>query len=377
MIAALAVGALVDRYVNTEYMLAVSHLVGAGLLFAMARAFNPRTFYFLALAYGVAFAPTLNLVNSIVFAHNDDLFGGQAETGFPWIRVFGTIGWIIAGLSHALILKKGEPINERPLLLAAGLSLVLGLYSLTLPTTPPAAADGGVSILGGMREIVGGHPIFFAVTFVAAMAMGLYFAFAALFLEKTGVESRVVGPVMTIGQAIEIFFLLTLPWFLGANNERMFWVLLVGASAWAVRFGLFAVGRPLALVLCGVAIHGLCFDFFFAAGFINSSIIAPDGLNATAQSIYGFLVYGVGMYVGSELSGWWNERVTAESSSRPSAAADDPLTSPVAAPDAVVASEPGVTTVAGGTDWRRFWAVPCGVVAAAALAFAIFGGRGG
>lgn len=360
MITPLIIGPLADKLFNTEVLIGVLHLIGAVLLFMMAKSDNPRKFYWLTLLYALAFSPTLSLVNAIVFSHNVDIFGGLAGQGFPWIRVFGTLGWIAAGLSHTLILKKGQPVNANPLLLASGLSLILGVYAFTLPATPPkvpvavagtevaasAAADGGalqgaMEVIQGSLQMLSLHPVFFLVTFVAAMAMGLYFAFGALFLEKTGVPPRTVGPVMTIGQWIEIFFMLTLPWFLGENNIHMNWVLMIGISAWAVRFGAFAIGKPLPMVLFGVAIHGICFDFFFAAGFINADMIAPDSLTATAQTLYGFLVYGLGMYVGSELSGWLNQYYT-----KPVTAADGtPVIAADGTPDTV-------------TNWRAFWAIP-------------------
>jgi hypothetical protein len=313
----------------------VCHIVGGILLFMMSRTNKAWPFFWMALFYAVLFSPTLSLVNSIVFAHNDDIFGGAAEAGFPWIRVFGTLGWIVAGLSHTLILKKGEPVSARPMVLAGVLSLILGGFAFTLPATAPAgaASNGEVaaaeataddtageavaaapaaeqSIVSGSIEMLKNNPVFFGVTFVAAMAMGLYFAFAALYVEKSGISGRTVGPVMTIGQWIEIFFMLSLPWFLGADNKNMNFVLMAGISAWAARFLFFAIGRPLALILLGVAIHGICFDFFFAAGFINANSIAPAGLTATAQQLYGFLVYGLGMFLGSLGAGWLNERFT-------------------------------------------------------------------
>jgi len=302
----------------------------------MARTNRAWPFFWMALFYAVLFSPTLSLVNSIVFAHNDDIFGGRAGEGFPWIRVFGTLGWIVAGLSHTLILKKGEPVNARPMVLAGVLSLILGGFAFTLPATAPAgaanggevaaaeagevAADAGAdevaapaaeqSIISGSIEMLKNNPVFFGVTFVAAMAMGLYFAFAALFVEKSGISGRTVGPVMTIGQWIEIFFMLSLPWFLGQDNKNMNLVLMAGISAWAARFLFFSIGKPLALILLGVAIHGICFDFFFAAGFINADRISPEGLTATAQQLYGFLVYGLGMFLGSLGAGWLNQRFT-------------------------------------------------------------------
>ncbi len=364
MIAPLIMAVLAEKYFNTEVLIGVSHLLGAVLLVLMARTKQAWPFFWLALCYAIVYSPTLNLVNSIVFAHDGDIFAGKAQEGFPWIRVFGTIGWIAAGMSLSLILKKGEPVNERPLLLAAGLSLILGLFAFTLPATPPAAAadDSGMvslenlsdvestGIISGSIEMLTSNPVFFGVTFVAAMAMGLYFAFAALFVEKSGIPARTVGPVMTIGQWIEIFFMLSLPWFLGEDNKNMNYVLMAGITAWALRFAFFSIGKPLALILLGVAIHGICFDFFFAAGFINADRIAPEGLTATAQQLYGFLVYGMGMFLGSLGAGWLNQSLTETI-------------------DADQVSTAGPESTEGITRWRIFWLIPCLIVAVAALLF--------
>jgi MFS family permease len=373
MIAPLIMAVLADKYFNTEVLIGASHLIGAVLLFVMARTKSAWPFFWFALLYAIVYSPTLNLVNSIVFAHDADIFQGRAQEGFPWIRVFGTIGWIAAGMSHTLILKKGEPVNERPLLLACGLSVILGLFAFTLPETKPAgasaAAEGGesalveaaaegevasevaagsTSIISGSVEMLQSYPVFFIVTFVAAMAMGLYFAFAALFVEKSGISARTVGPVMTLGQWIEIFFMLSLPWFI--ENVGMNWVLMIGISAWALRFALFSIGKPLALILLGVAIHGICFDFFFAAGFINADKIAPEGLTATAQQLYGFLVYGLGMFLGSLGAGWLNQKFTV---------VQTPKTEEVTEAEAV-------------TNWRMFWLIPFVIVAISAVLFWLF-----
>jgi nucleoside transporter len=359
MIAPLIMAVLADKYFNTEMLIGASHLIGAVLLFVMAKQTKAMPFFWAALAYAIVYSPTLNLANSIVFAHDGDIFGGKAEEVFPWIRVFGTIGWIVAGLSHAFILKKNEPINERPLLLGAVLSLALGIYAFTLPATPPAGIEKAdtavaaevqtsdetvkeeVGIVSGSMTMLKSNPVFFGVTFVAAIAMGLYFAFSALFVEQSGVSARVVGPVMTIGQWIEIFFMLSLPWFLGTDNKYMNYVLMAGITAWALRFLLFSIGKPIGLVLAGVAIHGICFDFFFAAGFINANSIAPEGLTATAQQFYGFMVYGLGMFLGSLIAGWLNQLFT----------------------------KPGENAEESVTNWRMFWMIPFVAVAISAVWF--------
>jgi predicted MFS family arabinose efflux permease len=166
------------------------------------------------------------------------------------------------------------------------------------------------------------------------MAMAIYFAFAALYLEQGAkVKPEDVGPVMTVGQWVEIFFLFTLSWFI--ENWGMKTVLVVGIAAWALRFAIFSLPPIFPLILVAVGLHGICFDFFFAAGFMHTEKIAPPGIAASAQSLYGVMVYGLGMWLGSELAGWLNHRFTVQT----------------------------VDTKTGQalrvTDWRKFWLIPC------------------
>lgn len=340
------IGVLADKYVNTEVLLAVLHLAGGVLLFVMAKTERPRLFYWVCFAYALCFAPTLSLVNSIIFAHNTDLFAGKAGNEFFWIRVFGTLGWICAGLSHRLLLTPGKPVNERPIQLAATLSLILGVFAFSLPATPPSPSADWTKALSMFSRL----PAFMAVSLVISIAMAIYFAFAALFLEKSGVKPHNVGPVMTLGQAVEIFFMLSLPLILGPNNERIFMVLAIGVAAWALRFGLFSIGRPMALLLLGVALHGICFDFFFATGFTYVASNAPETLQASAQALFGVLVYGIGMYIGTEGSGWLNTFF-----SRTTTQAD------------------GTTDV--HTNWSGFWGVTCAMVTISLIAFLLSGGH--
>lgn len=340
------VGVLADRYVNTEVLIGSLHLAGAVLLFVMTRVTKPWPFFWTCLAYALCFAPTLSLVNSIIFAHDADLFSGRSQNEFPWIRVFGTIGWICAGLSHKLILTPGQPMSARPIMLASALSVALGVFAFTLPATPPTPSDNWWAALSMFATL----PAFLAVSLIVAIAMAIYFAFAALFLEKSGVKAHNVGPVMTIGQMVEIFFLLSLPLILGPNNERIFHVLTIGIAAWALRFGLFAIGRPMALLLLGVALHGICFDFFFATGFPYIAANAPTNLQASAQSLYGVLVYGLGMYIGTEGSGWLNTYFS-KTEQRPDGQSEF------------------------HTNWTAFWAIPCVMVVVSLIAFVASGGH--
>ena len=294
VIAPMFVGTIADRYFASEHVMAVSHLLGAGLLFWMTKIRTPGQFFVVALLYAIVFSPTLAIVNSIVFAHVPD-----ATRDFPTVRVLGTIGWILAGLSLKFVLKPGEPVNNRPILIAAALSLVLGIFSFT-----------------------------------------------AIYLESnSGVKSENIGPLMSIGQIVEIGFMFTLGWFLKEMGMR--WVLIAGMAAWGVRYALFAAGRPFALVLIGIALHGICFDFFFAAGFIHVENTAPKAIQASGQALFAVLTYGLGMWIGSEASGWLNQWATTET------------------------TDPETGEIVKETNWQLFWTVPCVGVVVCLLAFVL------
>ena len=383
IIAPMFVGTIADQYFATQNVMAVSHLLGGLLLLWMAQVRTPVLFFAVALAYALVYSPTLSLVNTVVFEN-------VKTREFPELRVLGTIGWIVAGMSLKFLIKPDQPVNNRPILLAAALSFILGGLSFVLPNTPPepvraqgvfdtqaetlnrrlqageitqqqhdsekAAAQEALRQSGSripFLEAVGmfrdpAKAVFFIGALVVAMAMAVYFAFAGLFLEQgAGVKPENVGPVMTIGQWVEIFFLVSLSWFI--DHWGMDKVLIIGMTAWALRFAIFSARPPLGLVLLGVALHGICFDFFFAAGMMHTKTIAPAGIGASAQSLYGVLVYGLGMLLGTALAGWLNERYTTETTDRAT----------------------GKKTAV--TDWRKFWLIPCiGVVVALAVFVAYF-----
>ncbi|QDV33553.1 MFS transporter [Tautonia plasticadhaerens] len=344
IISPMILGTVADKYLNTEDVIGGSHLIGGVLLLVMSRMNRPSTFFAAALGYALVFSPTLSLVNAIVFEHIDN------ANNFPYIRVFGTIGWILAGLSLKLLLKPDRPVDNKPILLAAALSFVLGIFAFTLPDTPPKSTGVGafpaLEALGMLAEPT--TAVFFAVTLVISMAMGLYFAFGALFIEQRGgVRSENVGPIMTIGQAVEIGFMLSLPWFIRELGMPV--VLAVGVTAWALRFAFFttaSTGRYFPLILAGVALHGLCFDFYFAAGFIHVENLADESIRNSSQALFAVVVYGLGMYLGTEGSGWLNQKFTRE---------EAPAT----------AGQPPVRT----TDWRTFWLLPTIAVTISLLAF--------
>ncbi len=340
IITPLLFGAAADRFIASEQLLAILHLSGAALLAWLAFIRRPRPFYWVMLAYALVYAPTIALSNGIIFANVPD-----GDRDFPTIRVLGTIGWIAAGLFLKVLLKPAAPVNNRPLLLAAVLSAVLGVYSFFLPHTPPSPGAEPIAALK-MLEVTS-----FAVFMVAALFMTLalasYFSFTSIFLEqRVRVRPDNVGPLMTIGQWMEIGFLLLLPWFLAEFGMK--WVLVMGMAAWGIRYAFFALGRPFPLILLGLALHGICFDFFFAAGFIYVNQTAPPEIRQSAQALFLVWTYGVGMYLGTEASGWLIHAFTRE----------------------VV--DPATQQKVRVTDWSRFWLVPCVGVLIALVPFLLF-----
>jgi nucleoside transporter len=320
-------GAAADRFIASESLMAILHLTGAVLLGSLAFVRSPRPFYWVMLAYALVYAPTISLSNGIIFANVPD--GGR---DFPNIRVWGTIGWIVANLFLKVLLKPGAPVNNRPLLLAAVLSAALGVYSIFLPHTPPSPGAYPLDAVQLLQNT--SFAVFMGAALLMTLALASYFSFAAIYLEqRVRVRPDLVGPLMTIGQWMEIGFLLLLPFFL--KELGMKWVLALGMAAWGIRYALFATGRPFALVLLGLALHGICFDFFFAAGFIYVNDAAEPVIRQSAQALFLVWTYGVGMYLGTEASGWLNHWFTQE----------------------VV--DPATQQKIRVTDWTKFWLVPC------------------
>jgi nucleoside transporter len=333
-------GAAADRFIASEWLMVILHFVGAGLLLWMAYIRKPLLFYWVALAYALVYSPTLSLSNAIIFSHIPD-----AGRDFPTIRVLGTIGWIAANLFLKVLLKPGEPVSNRPLLLASGLSVCLGLYSFFLPHTPPKPEANPLDALDLLK--VPSFAVFFGISFLITIALAFYYGFTSLFLEqKIKVRSDNVGPLMTIGQWMEIIFMLLLPWFL--SELGMKWVLVLGMAAWGIRYGIFAGGKPFPLIVLGLALHGICFDFFFAAGFIHVDNTAPAAIRNSGQALFGALTYGVGMFLGNEASGLLHSWFTKETI--------DPVTN----------------ERLRVTNWSLFWLVPCIGVIVCLIPFVIF-----
>ncbi len=350
-------GYIADRFLASERMMGVLHLAGAGLLWWMAQIQDPKeywTLFAVSLAYALIYNPTLALSNSIAFSHVPN-----ATRDFPGIRVLGTLGWIVVGVLIDVLFRAGDKTasdTNGPLLLAAGVSAALGVYSFFLPHTPPAGKPGDavpfMKALGLFKDF--SFAVFFVVSFVITIVLAFYYTVTSDYLQQSaGVKN--VGSTMAIGQFAELLLLPLLPIFL--YRLGMKWVLALGMLAWGVRYALFsaaagqAEGLALPLVLIGVALHGVCFDFFFAAGFIHVDNEAPKDIRASGQALFSFLTYGLGMWLGSLLCG----QVKSFFSRETLGPAGELVTS---------------------VNWRLFWVVPsAGVLLSFVVFVLLFRGR--
>ena len=300
MISPLFVGLLADRLFDTRRVLAILHIVGAVLLVVAAQQSSFATVYGALLAYSLCYMPTLALTTSLAMRHIKD-----PQEEFGAIRVFGTIGWIIMGL---IVGAWGVEATASPLLLAAGLSLVMAVYCFTLPPTPPLARDQRFNVrtvlpleaLHVLRDR--SMAVFALASFLICIPLQFYYAFTNLYLNEIGVVNA--AGKMTGGQMSELFCMLLIPWFFRRLGVK--YMLAVGMLAWVVRYTMFAYGATgdlMWMLWLGIILHGICFDFFFVVGQIYIDREAPSALRAATQGLITFLTYGLGMFVGSWLSG--------------------------------------------------------------------------
>jgi nucleoside transporter len=293
------VGMVADRFFATERLLAVLHVVGAALLFYASTRASFGSFYVALLAYALCFMPTLALSNAISFRQMQD-----PGREFPPIRVLGTIGWIVAGLAIGSL---GLEATAMPMRVAAAASLVLGVFCLVLPHTPPQSGRRatlgdvlGLDALKMLRER--SFAVFVLGSFLVCIPLQFYYAFANLFLNEIGMVNA--AGTMTLGQMSEIGFMLVMPWFFARLGVK--WMLLVGMAAWTTRYVLFGYGDTGSLswmLYLGILLHGICYDFFFVTGQIYVDQRAPADLRSAAQGLIAFVTLGVGMFIGSWASG--------------------------------------------------------------------------
>jgi nucleoside transporter len=300
MISPFFVGMIADRFFSSERLLAVLHVVGGVILFYASTQTSFGPLYGVLLAYTLCYMPTLALSNSLSFHQ-------MADPGreFPGIRVLGTIGWIVAGLLVGTMQLEATAV---PMRLAAAASVALGVFSLVLPHTPPQKLGhrptlGDILGLDALKLFQDrSFAVFVIGSFLVCIPLQFYYAFTNPFLNDIGV-SNAAGK-MTLGQMSEMFFMLVMPWFFRRLGVK--YMLLVGMAAWTARYVLFAYGDNGTLVwmlYSGILLHGICYDFFFVTGQIYVDSKAPGDLRAAAQGLIAFVTLGVGMFIGSWLSG--------------------------------------------------------------------------
>jgi nucleoside transporter len=324
LIAPLFVGLVADRFFNAERVNGILHLLGAALLWHCSTLTEPGPLFWALLGYFICYMPTLALVNTITFSHVE-----SSERDFPRIRLWGTIGWIISGLVVAESMFGLMPFpvlpgienagaTSFPMKLAAVVSIAYGLYSFTLPTCPPGARGTPVSIgklLGFDALKMFRDPSFavFAIcSFLICIPLSFYYARTYEFVGQMAFAEK-AGGIMALGQVSEVVFMALVPFFFRKLGVK--WMLLTGMLAWTLRYAVFGMmpSAPAMLVL-GIALHGICYDFFFVTGQLYTDRKAPPEIRASAQGLISLLTYGAGMLVGNYVLGWWGDRIKLVSS---------------------------------------------------------------
>ena len=307
IVAPFFVGLIADKLFATEKLLATLHFVGGLLLFAASRQQSFPAIYSLMLLHCLCYMPTLALTNSLSFRLIRD-----PRNEFGPIRVMGTIGWIFIGL---VVGKLGLEATPTPLMLGAAASMLMAVYSLTLPHTPPLARGERFSV-GSLfpREALSllkerSMAIFAVASFLICIPLTFYFTFTNVFLNEAGVQNA--AGKMTGGQMSELICMLLIPFFFRRLGVK--YMLATGMFAWVVRYMLFAYGDAGARMWMfgiGILLHGICYDFFFVTGQIYIDRKAPPALRSAAQGLIAFITLGMGMFVGSWISGVLVDRVT-------------------------------------------------------------------
>ena len=300
MISPFFVGMIADKYFSTEKLLGTLHLIGAVLLFGISQAETFWNFYILLLLYTLCYTPTIALSNSLSFSQLSD-----PGKEFPGIRVLGTIGWIIAGLTIGFL---GIEDQATFFTIAAASSAVLGIYSFTMPHVPPKKDSGkksfseilGLDAFSLLKK--GDFAIMIISSILICIPLMFYYSLTNLFLNETGMTNA--AGKMTMGQMSEIIFMLVMPFFFKRLGVKK--MILFGMLAWVARYLLFAYGNNEELVMMfylGIILHGICYDFFFVTGQIFVDKRAPEKLRSSAQGLITFATYGLGFYIGSIASG--------------------------------------------------------------------------
>lgn len=341
IIAPFIIGLIADRFFNAEKILGILHLIGAGLMWYLSTAPDFSQFFPILLVYMILYMPTLALVNSISFRQM-----ANPEKEFPAVRVLGTIGWIVAGLIIGWLAWEQSGSLHLTFKMTAIAAALLGIMSFTLPKTPPPKAGMNVTI----SDILGldalamlknkNFLIFFLASVAVCIPLAFYYSFANVFLNEIKVNAA--ASIMSTGQMSEVAFMLIMPYmFVRLGVKKM---LLIGMAAWVLRYVLFATGDAGAgywMLILGILLHGVCYDFFFVTGQIYTDNLAGEKFKSAAQGLITLATYGVGMLIGFYISG-------------------------------LVAD----ANVTGDNlhNWNGIWLVPAGIAGAVLLLFALMFG---
>jgi nucleoside transporter len=336
IVAPFIIGLIADRFFSAQKILGVLHLLGAALLWRASSAPDFGSFYPNILLYMVLYMPTLALVNSIAFRQMKD-----PQKEFAPIRVLGTLGWIVAGLTIGWLNWEQNNALQTTFLMAAGASAILGLFSFTLPATPPVKS-GQSSSLGDLLglDAIGllknrSYLIFFLASIAICIPLAFYYGFTNPFLNEVGMKAA--AGVQSLGQVSELLFMLAIPLFFSKLGVKK--MLAIGMAAWVLRYVFFAYGEGMGnhwMLIAGIVLHGVCYDFFFVTGQIYTDKLAGERFKSSAQGFITLATYGVGMLIGTLLSGDIFDKYA----------------------------------LAGGThDWRMIWLIPAGIAALVLVLF--------
>ncbi len=355
MISPFLVGMIADRFLPSQIVLGILHLIGTAGMY-VATTFmtvenpSPDTINIVFFCFMLSFFPTVAIVNTVAMSNIAD-----TEKTFPMIRVFGTIGWIAAGLTVSWL---GADATIDQFYLAIGASAVMGLYSFTLPNTPPPAKGTpfsasqaiGLDAMSLLKDR--SFFVFMIGSFLICIPLAFYYQMAARFITDAGMENPAAK--MTLGQMSEVLFMLALPIFLKLYGIKT--TLLVGMIAWVARYAMFSFGADDGVVwmmIGGILLHGICYDFFFVTGQIYTDKIAPPEIRSQAQGMLVFFTLGLGMFIGALVAGKIEAAHTVM----------------------VEATEPGAEP-GKMVEWASLWLKPAGMAAVVMLLFAFaFSGK--
>jgi nucleoside transporter len=376
IIAPLFLGLIADRFFPSQIVMGLLMVVGGGLLWmapAYAEAGNSDALLWLILGHLLCYMPTLGLSNTIAFSHIAD------QNLFPKIRVWGTIGWIVAGL---VVGFQGWSASFNIFRLGAISSVALGVYCFTLPHTPPPAKGKPLHLrtllMVDALQLLRSVPflVFILCSTLICIPLAYYYGFTSNFLGQVGFEQP--ASTMTLGQMSEIFFMVLIPFFFRRLGVK--WMILVGMAAWAGRYLLFAFGAPdqmVWMILTAVLLHGVCYDFFFVTGFMYTDSKAPAHVRGQAQSMLVFFTQGVGMYFGYWIAGArfetdvpsyakLTEAIQAASTPKQLTFAESlSRMFSVSAPDTL---DPALLQ-ATMLEWKKFWLLPAAMAAGVLVLF--------